>query len=103
MIPEAKKKSKRAIVAAVQKPSVTDLEFEASLADYIKPREWHRSQTLDQHADGRIYMTLQVSIDQALRSWILSFGPGARVLVPERQASGIADQFEQARARYARE
>ena len=75
--------------------------FEPSLADYLKAREWHRSQTLDQDADGRVRMTLQVSIDQALRSWILSFGPGARVLFPERLAKEIAEQFEQARARYA--
>jgi predicted DNA-binding transcriptional regulator YafY len=46
-------------------------------------------------------MTLQVSIDQALRSWILSFGPGARVVFPDRLARDIAEQFEQARARYA--
>jgi len=33
MIRQAEQKSKRAIVAAVQKPSVTDLEFDASLAE----------------------------------------------------------------------
>src|SRR5437868_14753855 len=33
MTQETERKSKRAIVAAVQKPSVTDLEFEASLAE----------------------------------------------------------------------
>jgi predicted DNA-binding transcriptional regulator YafY len=82
-------------------PERVEIEFERSLAEYLKAREWHRSQTLDQDADGRVRMTLQVSIDQALRSWILSFGPGARVLFPERLAKEMAEQFEQARARYA--
>jgi predicted DNA-binding transcriptional regulator YafY len=46
-------------------------------------------------------MTLQVCLDQALRSWILSFGPFARVLSPESFAREIAAQFDEARARYA--
>ncbi len=53
-------------------------------------------------ADGRLVLTLDVCIDQALRSWILSFGPFARVTAPESLAREIAGQIEQARARYAR-
>jgi predicted DNA-binding transcriptional regulator YafY len=83
-------------------PERVEIEFEASLADYIKPREWHRSQTLHEQPDGRIRMALQVSIDQALRSWILSFGGDARVILPESLAREIAEQFDRARARYGR-
>jgi hypothetical protein len=46
-------------------------------------------------------MTLNVCIDRALQSWILSFGPFARVRAPESLAREIAGQFEEARARYA--
>jgi predicted DNA-binding transcriptional regulator YafY len=81
-------------------PERVEIEFDPSLADYVTAREWHRSQAIDRDADGRIRMTLQVSIDQALRSWILSFGPSARVSFPDRLAKEIAEQFEQARARY---
>jgi predicted DNA-binding transcriptional regulator YafY len=82
-------------------PERVEIEFEASLADYIKAREWHRSQALEEQRDGRIRMTLQVSIDQALRSWILSFGADARVILPDRLATAIAEQFDRARTRYA--
>ena len=34
---------------------------------------WHSSQTVRDEADGRIVVTLNVSNDFALRSWILSF------------------------------
>jgi predicted DNA-binding transcriptional regulator YafY len=81
-------------------PTRVEIEFEASMADYVKAREWHRSQTISDEADGRVHMTLQVTIDQALRSWILSFGPLARVVFPETLAREIAEQFDQARARY---
>jgi predicted DNA-binding transcriptional regulator YafY len=83
-------------------PERVEIEFDSSLADYVTAREWHRSQAFGAQADGRVRMTLQVSIDQALRSWILSFGAGARVVFPEQLAQDIAEQFERARARYAR-
>jgi hypothetical protein len=42
-----------------------------------------------------------VCIDRALVSWILSFGPFARVTAPEPLAREIASRFQEARARYA--
>jgi predicted DNA-binding transcriptional regulator YafY len=49
---------------------------------------------------GGIRLTLDVCVDRALTSWILSFGPFARVVAPERLAREIAGQFEEALARY---
>ena len=46
-------------------------------------------------------VALDVCLDRALHSWILSFGPFARVVAPEALARDIAEQFEEARARYA--
>jgi len=48
-----------------------------------------------------VTLTLDVCLDRALHSWILSFGPFARVVAPAALARAIADQFEEARARYA--
>ena len=46
-------------------------------------------------------MTLDVCRDRALQSWILSFGPFARVVAPETLAREIAEQLAEATARYA--
>jgi hypothetical protein len=46
-------------------------------------------------------MTLDVCRDRALQSWILSFGPFARVVAPETLALEIAEQLSEAKARYA--
>jgi predicted DNA-binding transcriptional regulator YafY len=46
-------------------------------------------------------LSLEVCNDWALRSWILSFGPLARVLVPASLAAQIKDEIERAGARYA--
>ena len=50
---------------------------------------------------GGLHMTLDVCLDRALESWILSFGPFARVIAPDSLAREIAGRFEEARARYA--
>ena len=50
---------------------------------------------------GGVTLALDVCLDRALHSWILSFGPFARVLAPDALAREIAEQFEEARARYA--
>jgi predicted DNA-binding transcriptional regulator YafY len=82
-------------------PERVEIEFQPAAADYVRSREWHASQQLRDDAAGRLLMTLDVCLDRALRSWILSFGPFARVVAPAALAKEIAEQFEEARARYA--
>jgi predicted DNA-binding transcriptional regulator YafY len=67
----------------------------------VRAREWHPSQQLRDSGSGGLVMVLDVCLDRALHSWILSFGPFARVLAPAALAREIAEQFEEARARYA--
>lgn len=82
-------------------PERIEIEFQPAVIDYVRGREWHASQQVRETGTGAIVMTLDVCLDRALQSWILSFGPFARVLGPERLAREIAEQFEEARARYA--
>jgi predicted DNA-binding transcriptional regulator YafY len=81
-------------------PERVAVEFLPAVADYVKAREWHQSQSVADLPDGGVTMTLDVCLDHALRSWILSFGPFARVIAPDAFAREIAAQFEEARARY---
>jgi predicted DNA-binding transcriptional regulator YafY len=81
-------------------PERVDIEFAPAVADYLRARQWHPSQQIRDAADGSLMMALDVCLDQALESWILSFGPFARVVSPERLAHTIAEQFGEARARY---
>jgi len=81
-------------------PERVELEFQPAVADYVRAREWHPSQQLRATEGGGLRMTLDVCLDRALQSWILSFGPFARVVAPKQLAKEIADQFEEARAQY---
>jgi len=82
-------------------PERVEIDFQPAVADYVRAREWHPSQQLRDAEAGGLHMTLDVCLDRALQSWILSFGPFARVIGPEKLAKEIATQFEEARAQYA--
>jgi predicted DNA-binding transcriptional regulator YafY len=82
-------------------PEHVEIEFQPAIADYVRAREWHPSQQLRDNGPDGLRLTLDVCLDRALQSWILSFGPFARVIAPDALVKDIAEQFEEARARYA--
>ena len=82
-------------------PEHIEIAFEPRIAPYVRGRRWHASQQIGDRADGAVVMSLDVCNDWALRSWILSFGPLARVLAPESLAAQIRDELERARSVYA--
>ena len=83
-------------------PEHVELEFQPEVADYVSAREWHHSQRIERAPDRSVRMTLDVCLDRALQSWILSFGPFARVVSPPQLARTIATQFEEARNQYSK-
>jgi predicted DNA-binding transcriptional regulator YafY len=82
-------------------PEHVEIDFQPAIADYVSAREWHPSQQLRDNGPDGLRLTLDVCLDRALQSWILSFGPFARVIAPDALVKDIAEQFEEARARYA--
>jgi predicted DNA-binding transcriptional regulator YafY len=81
-------------------PEHVEIAFEPRMARYVKERVWHPSQTIAEQADGSVVLTLSVSNDWALRSWILGFGPVARVLAPPELAAQILEELERTRSQY---
>lgn len=81
-------------------PETITLEFEPQVAAFVEGRTWHPSQAIERLDDGRLRLTLEVSIDWALRGWIMSFGPLARVIAPASLAGDLREEFARARARY---
>jgi predicted DNA-binding transcriptional regulator YafY len=77
-----------------------ELEFDARVAPYVRGRTWHTSQQIEELPDGRLRLTLHVSNDWALRSWLLGFGASVRVMRPESLADALADEFKRACAVY---
>ena len=83
------------------RPERVEIEFAPRVARYIREREWHASQKLEDCTGGGVRLTMRVCRDWALRSWVLSFGPHARVIAPSALAEEIYEQLEEARDGYA--
>lgn len=71
-------------------PERIEIAFAAPVAMFVRSRIWHESQELNDLPNGGVHMTLSVSNDSALRSWLLGFGSAARVLAPQALADAIA-------------
>ncbi len=82
-------------------PEKIEIEFLPEAAVHVRERSWHPSQQIREKTDGSIRLTLDVCNDWAMRSWILSFGPLARVVSPSALAEAILEQLEDARDGYA--
>lgn len=83
------------------RPERIEIEFAPRVARYVREREWHASQKLQEMSDGSLRLTMKVCRDWALRSWVLGFGPHARVIAPSALATEILEQLEEARDGYA--
>jgi proteasome accessory factor B len=81
-------------------PERVEIAFEPRMARYVRERVWHASQEIREQADGGVILALTVSNDWALRSWILGFGPVARVLAPPHLAAQILEEVERTRSQY---
>jgi predicted DNA-binding transcriptional regulator YafY len=83
-------------------PERVVIEFTSSVADYVKTREWHESQSVAERPDGGVELTLNVCLDRALESWVLSFGAGAKVVFPETLAKKMASNLQSGADAYTR-
>lgn len=79
-----------------------DIAFDGKAAPYVRARVWHPSQEVRENGDGGLVLTMHVCHDWALRSWILSWGPFARVLAPPVLAKEVRNDLQAAYSRYTK-
>lgn len=84
------------------KPETIVIEFDAHVAPFVREREWHRSQKLEDFEDGGLRVTMNVCNDQPLRAWILGFGADARVVFPTSLVEAIVEEVNATRRKYLR-
>lgn len=70
-------------------PETVILEFSPPVSAYVAGRKWHASQQVEPLDAGRVRLTLRVSIDWALKGWVMSFGSHVRVVAPASLAEKI--------------
>ena len=78
------------------------IHFLAAAAASVSESRWHRSQEILNHPDGSLTLRLKVSNLEELRSWVLSFGPLARVLEPDELIDAVTRDLHATLDAYSR-
>jgi Predicted transcriptional regulator len=73
------------------------IHFTPAVAVFVRERQWHPSQRIDQQDDGSLILVLRVNHLLALKRWILSWGDAAKVLAPR----DLADEIRRTAAHMA--
>jgi proteasome accessory factor B len=81
--------------------ALVEVEFAPRVAPYVRARVWHPSQQLRESPDGTLVLSMNVCHDWALRSWILGWGPFARVRSPKSLVRDVRRDLKDASNRYA--
>ncbi len=68
-------------------------------AYFVKERRWHPTQALNPQKDGSVILTMRCGGFE-LTAWVLSFGPGARVLGPQMLIDNVCSQLTLASKSY---
>ena len=65
------------------------LRFEEQVADYIREKKWHNSQSLVELPGGGVEMHLKLGSLQEVQRWVLGWGGAARVLAPPQLVASV--------------
>lgn len=77
------------------------VEFSAEKVDLVAGRIWHPTQELTRVAGGRLRLTFTCTNLVPVVSWILQWGPHAKVIEPSELVAAVIDELERARGLYA--
>lgn len=85
----------------VDEPAQTvRIQFAPDVAYLAKERRWHPSQQNEIQADGSVIATITAGGMDELASWVLSWGPAARVLEPQALVEAVKAHLAHALERY---
>lgn len=66
-----------------EEPMEVRVRFSPAVAQTIRERNWHPSQTVKDEADGSVVLSVTAGGRMEILSWILSYGAHAEVLEPQ--------------------
>jgi predicted DNA-binding transcriptional regulator YafY len=71
------------------------VRFAEVVADYLREKRWHPSQTLRELPDGQVELQFRLSSLTEVQRWILSWGGRARVVSPPELVESIRREVDQ--------
>ncbi|MES2788958.1 MAG: transcriptional regulator [Planctomycetota bacterium] len=58
------------------------IRFQPAVVRYVEEKHWHETEVLERQSDGSLLASFVLTDFHEVKSWVLSFGPNARVLEP---------------------
>ena len=77
------------------------VRFRAAVADRVREREWHESQTSTDLPDGGLEVTMQLGALAEVERWVLGWGADVEVIAPPALRQSLARTAERLRQLYA--
>jgi predicted DNA-binding transcriptional regulator YafY len=72
------------------------IDFSKERAAYARGRTWHRTQEVEEQRDGSIRISFHCRNLAPLTSWVLEWGPHAKVIEPATLATEVASELRAA-------
>jgi predicted DNA-binding transcriptional regulator YafY len=63
----------------------------AQAAPYVRERQWHPTQQVEEHPDGALTLRFQTGALEAVHRWVLYYGAGVEVLAPPALRAMLAE------------
>jgi predicted DNA-binding transcriptional regulator YafY len=76
------------------------IEFSAPKAAFVRARIWHPTQTFEELPDGRVRLAFRCASLIPVVSWVLEWGPHARVIEPPELVADVIAELDAARRGY---
>jgi predicted DNA-binding transcriptional regulator YafY len=81
-------------------PEKVTIQFKKDVAYLLKERQWHSSQRLTRLKNGAVILEMRVGGMEEVCSWVLSWGPYAKVLSPPSLVKMVATELQAAARQY---
>jgi predicted DNA-binding transcriptional regulator YafY len=76
------------------------LRFSPQVARRVRETSWHKSQQIEECADGSCILHVQVAHTIEMKPWIRGWGPDCEVLAPQELRRDVAEEMRRAAERY---
>ncbi|MCX5867453.1 MAG: WYL domain-containing protein [Proteobacteria bacterium] len=81
-------------------PEEVEIEFDREVAANVSERIWHQSQKIEKKKDGVVTIKMKVAPSPEVTSWVLSYGPHARVRKPKWLLDDVKAELSEALKKY---
>lgn len=88
-------------VSMGEKQADIAIRFDANQAPYIRGRQWHATQSIQEHRDGGLTLRFSTSGLPGVMRWVLQYGDHAEVLAPAELRAAVAKETRAMARRYA--